>query len=867
MAEEIINIATLTIDKTEANKSIVDTKQQIFELQKANSELRKDILKNGDATGEQTKQFVENDKALKKLNAQYRAQSEAINDLTLAELKESAALKENAKSVGQANAQNKELLKTRNQLDASTADGAAGIALINKKLEENRQFINANTSALERQRDNIGNYPSDLGKVEGALDKVGGAFGETSRTIIGFGRDVSDVADSIVNFVSGQTQATRTQIGFRSATVEATTATEVQTVATESQTVATEAGTVATAASSAGLKLLRLAIIGTGIGALVVGILAVKEAFTSSQEGQERYAKIMSVLGSITGNLSDLLAKLGRKLIDIFENPKKALSDFGELLKRNIINRFVGLAELIPNIGKAIKFLLAGEFSKAGVVMVNSVSKITTGVDDLTGKIGQAAKAVSDLAKDAAADAKSAAKVADMRAKADRLEIQLITEKSAAEAKAAELRLKSRDVEAFNATQRLKFAKQAADAAGVVEAKEQEVLSLRYKAIKLENTLSDTTIENRRAEAEALAALAEWRRAEADDTRAELKEQKKIRGEIAAERSEELKARQDASAALLVQAKAAIAEEVAANKKGFEDNKKLSEEKKNEELADAEFLKSLQIKRIEESKLLEADKAAALVEIQKGYLAEVEVINTNFEISEKERKLREAEEAKVLADTAFQIRLLQLEEQGMAELEVQNLQNGLKLEEAKRLIDERAKLEGTLAKTVTELKLLEDKKYSVATKKLNDQVAAAKRATNLGMVKDSLAAASAIFGENKAVAVAMALVNTYEGISAGVALGYPAAIPAVAAAAATGFAAVKNILKTDKGATGGGSSSSAGSTVTTPAAVFENPARTQTVATVDAPPVQDTPNTVQPVLVVADLDEVQKNQLIKIKSS
>lgn len=60
----------------------------------------------------------------------------------------------------------------------------------------------------------------------------------------------------------------------------------------------------------------------------------------------------------------------------------------------------------------------------------------------------------------------------------------------------------------------------------------------------------------------------------------------------------------------------------------------------------------------------------------------------------------------------------------------------------------------------------------------------------------------------KAISVASALISTYEGIAKGVKLGYPAAIPAVISAAATGFAAVKNILAVkvpNGGGDGGGS--------------------------------------------------------------
>jgi len=78
-------------------------------------------------------------------------------------------------------------------------------------------------------------------------------------------------------------------------------------------------------------------------------------------------------------------------------------------------------------------------------------------------------------------------------------------------------------------------------------------------------------------------------------------------------------------------------------------------------------------------------------------------------------------------------------------------------------------------------------------------------------VSDSLDLASDVIGKNTAVgktmAVASALMNTYQGITAGVKLGFPQAIPAVIAASVTGFKAVKSILAV-KTPSGGGSTPS-----------------------------------------------------------
>lgn len=72
------------------------------------------------------------------------------------------------------------------------------------------------------------------------------------------------------------------------------------------------------------------------------------------------------------------------------------------------------------------------------------------------------------------------------------------------------------------------------------------------------------------------------------------------------------------------------------------------------------------------------------------------------------------------------------------------------------------------------------------------------------------------FEISKAWALGDALVSTYQGIAAGVKLGYPAAIPAVAAAAAVGFAQVSAIKNQSFGGGGGAAASGGGAPATAP---------------------------------------------------
>jgi len=135
-----------------------------------------------------------------------------------------------------------------------------------------------------------------------------------------------------------------------------------------------------------GFKSLKFAIAATGIGALIIAITAVGQAFTRSEEGQNKFAKLMGVIGAVTGQFMDAIAGLGDLIIGAFENPKQALTNFANLIKDNIVNRFEGLLELVPQLGKAIGLLFEGKFKEAGKTATNAVAKVTLGVEDIVDK-------------------------------------------------------------------------------------------------------------------------------------------------------------------------------------------------------------------------------------------------------------------------------------------------------------------------------------------------------------------------------------------------------------------------------------------------------------------------------------------------
>ena len=255
------------------------------------------------------------------------------------------------------------------------------------------------------------------------------------------------------------------------------------------------------------MKSLKVAIAATGIGAIVLAVVALGKAFTSSEEGQNKFAKIMGVIGSITGNLVDILADLGEKLISAFENPKQALIDFGNLIKENIQNRIEGIVEFIPAVGKAISLAFKGKFKEAGKVAADAAGKVALGVENVTDKIADATNKTGEFIAELQREAVIAGQIADKRAAADKKERALIVERAEANRTRADLLEKAVNKELFTAQERIAFLEQAGQLEDEITNKEIEAAKLRYDAKVAENALAKSTKEDLDEEAALKAKL------------------------------------------------------------------------------------------------------------------------------------------------------------------------------------------------------------------------------------------------------------------------------------------------------------------------------------------------------------------------
>lgn len=549
MAGEKITIAELDINTDALVTAATNSKAVIDSLRREQKKLKDE----GKASSEQ---FVKNEVAIKRLSSQYNEQKNvlvslnSINDkfLKTTQAVEKAVNKEN-KTLQEARNNNKELLKVRNQLDLSTKSGVAALNQINQKLDQNNAFIKDNVSAYEKQKINIGNYQSALSRVSPVLGNIATVLGNVTNGLIAKNQAM-------------KAAATGTGLGTKA------------------------------------MRLFKIALISTGIGAFLVILGSLAAAFKSSEEGQSKFSKLLGTIGVIVGNITDIFANFGEKIISIFENPRESWEAFVDSLnkgwdfvKDQIITRFKSNFTILSGVFRAGVLNMrkawndfTGDAEEAELI-TQQIKEITKEVknakdelDRVNGAVINGLKGARDSVagfiqqnKDEIAQQR---KVQDLILETDKLERGLIVERKKSDAEVAELRLKARQEEKFSAEERLKFLNEALRVEDATLEKEQQVAANRLSIQSQQNSFSKSTKENLDAEAELEAKLFEIQRKRADFSRTiereRIREGRKVRAEAQKIVNEGLKAQQTEINIFLAGQ--------GIKKKSFEDELKLAEE-------------------------------------------------------------------------------------------------------------------------------------------------------------------------------------------------------------------------------------------------------------------------------------------------
>ena len=498
-----------------------------------------------------------------------------------------------------------------------------------------------------------------------------------------------------------------------------------------------------------GFKSLKFAILASGIGALLLAVLAVGKAFTSSEEGQDKFAKIMAVIGSVTGNLLDILSDLGEKIISVFENPKQAIIDFKDAFVKNITNRISSAIETVGFLGTAIKKVFSGDFSgamddakKAGSSYIDTLTGVKGTIDKITG-------AVKNMTDEITKDAKTAANIANQRANADKLDRALIVERAEANRKRAELLDKAAQKEKFTAKERIEFLKEAGEIEDEITAKEITAARIRFNTKVAENSLSKSTKEDLLEEANLKAKLI-------DLETAKLSKKKAVSAQIVgAEREEaaDIKAIQD---------------------KAIADRKAIQELEANTEEEKRVLALEKEKEKFDEAIVLATQQGLSIEELERSQKESLQLMRDGFAQSDIDRVAKKASDEKAIKDKA----IAEDAELTRKQIELEAQKTAAK----DKALNDLASIFG--AESAMGKAALIAKQLILAQELLIDLGAIKSKATK-AIVTSQLNAAES----GGAIAT---------GFSKTLSLGFPAAIPALIGYAATAIGVVSGVLAATK---------------------------------------------------------------------
>lgn len=156
------------------------------------------------------------------------------------------------------------------------------------------------------------------------------------------------------------------------------------------------------------MNIVKIALISTGIGAIVIAFGGLIAFFTATERGADKLKQAFAGVGAAFAVIVDAGSKLGEKVFNAFTDENgdfsitTGLKNLAETIKNNVINRFKSLLVF----GEAIGKLFEGEFAEAASIAKTAAIQLATGLDEV------AQSEVSDALKEMVTDMKDEAAAA-----------------------------------------------------------------------------------------------------------------------------------------------------------------------------------------------------------------------------------------------------------------------------------------------------------------------------------------------------------------------------------------------------------------------------------------------------------------------
>lgn len=251
-------------------------------------------------------------------------------------------------------------------------------------------------------------------------------------------------------------------------------------------------------ATTASTRAFTIALAATGIGAIVVALGALFQAFRSTQRGQNAFRRAIEPLRFLLGNFFGLLQDISFILVDsvkaAFQDPIGAIRNFGASLLDFVLAPF----ETIANTGEGLADIIKGVFTLDRSLIDEGVGALKgefEGIRDTFSGIGTTAADLFRDANQATNEAIAAGReIAEIEIELQRLRTDNIVPLEKLNAEYERLRNISRDQERSD-EERIDALEKAIETAAEINRVKDEELELEQRALEARAEANDTDLE------------------------------------------------------------------------------------------------------------------------------------------------------------------------------------------------------------------------------------------------------------------------------------------------------------------------------------------------------------------------------------
>lgn len=369
---ERINIAQVDIDVEALINKSAEVRQRIMEVGDQMKALKDALNKGGISVQEYTRQMALLQNVQRENQREQRAYDNLISSHIAVQhqtMQANNTLTGSIRELGTALAQNRRIYEDFTQAQRESAEG--------RQLLET---IHAQDEAYRELQRSIGVTQVDVGNYRQAiLDALGDnqAFGTSMNGIVNSFNNlrvnVIALSTPFVNFV----QTGRLAPAALNATAAAT-------------------GNVST-----GMKVLRGAIIATGIGALVVVLGSLIAYFTSTQEGINKVNRVLTPLKVAFQTLIGVVQNVGKVMVEAFQAAWQPIKKAGELIGTFLITPLKQVIGVVKGLSKVITGDFEGaweEVKKPTQDLVNKAKDMGKAASDAKGKFSELGGEMKNIA-------------------------------------------------------------------------------------------------------------------------------------------------------------------------------------------------------------------------------------------------------------------------------------------------------------------------------------------------------------------------------------------------------------------------------------------------------------------------------------